>query len=89
MTNTKMPSWFEGETYDKGARVTNPYSKESIELNNIELSIYDFIVGFSAFINSAPRHPLTPSFKKWNKHFLRCRDWFATNHIEAYMILID
>ena len=39
------PKWFEGSVYQKGAIVTNPFSKESYELNALELSIYDFIIG--------------------------------------------
>ena len=37
--------WFNGEIYDEGAVVTNPFSGEEYELNNIELSMYDFIMG--------------------------------------------
>ena len=39
--------WFNGEIYDKGAVVTNPYSREEYKLNNIELSVYDFVIGAS------------------------------------------
>ena len=47
--NTKakqqLPKWFNGQLYEEGDVVENPYSGESIELNNIELSMYDFIMG--------------------------------------------
>ena len=46
----KVPDWFEGEIYDKGEVVTNRFSGESIELNNVELSVYDFIMGSQMFI---------------------------------------
>ena len=38
----KLPKWFKGETYKKGDIVHNQFSGESYELNNIELSMYDF-----------------------------------------------
>ena len=31
----KLPKWFNGELYTEGAEVTNPFSKESYELNNL------------------------------------------------------
>jgi hypothetical protein len=43
-TKQKLPDWFDGELYEKGDIVKNPYSGESIELNNIELSMYDFVI---------------------------------------------
>ena len=36
----KLPKWFNGEIYNKGEKVINPFSGESYELNNIELSMY-------------------------------------------------
>ena len=43
MTN-KFPDWFQGEQYDNGEVVRNPFSGEEYELNNVELSIYDMIM---------------------------------------------
>ena len=44
-TEQKIPKWFDGSVYDEGDKVTNPFSGETYELNNIELSLYDFIMG--------------------------------------------
>ena len=41
----KLPKWFNGTIYEEGETVTNPFSGESYELNNLELSMYDFIIG--------------------------------------------
>ena len=40
---TQLPKWFDGTVYDKGDTVTNPFSGETYELNNLELSMYDFV----------------------------------------------
>ena len=33
----KLPKWFDGELYEEGGTVTNPYSGEEIELTAEEL----------------------------------------------------
>ncbi len=38
---TQLPKWFDGTIYDKGDTVTNPFSGDTYELNNLELSMYD------------------------------------------------
>ena len=43
--NNKLPKWFNGECYTHGATVQNRFSGEEYELNNIELSMYDFVIG--------------------------------------------
>ena len=43
----KLPKWFDGEVYDKGAVVQNRFGGAEIELNNVELSMYDFVIGAS------------------------------------------
>ena len=49
-TKQKLPEWFTGSLYTEGLIVENPFSKEEYELNNVELSMYDFLVGCSALI---------------------------------------
>ena len=43
----KLPKWFKGELYEEGAEVTNRFGGDSCYLNNIELSMYDFVIGSS------------------------------------------
>lgn len=78
----KLPKWFDGEVYDEGSIVTNPYSGESIELNNLELSMYDFIKGSEFVLSSVPSDNLSDLFYKG-------LDWFKENNIKAYITLLD
>ena len=41
----KQPKWFQGQIYSEGGEVRNPFSGETYELNGLELSLYDFIIG--------------------------------------------
>ena len=41
----ELPKWFKGQVYEEGAVVQNPFSGEECKLNNVELSMYDFIMG--------------------------------------------
>ena len=41
----KLPKWFNGECYTHGAEVRNRFSGDKCQLNNIELSMYDFVMG--------------------------------------------
>ncbi len=43
------PKWFDGIVYQEGTTVQNPFSGEEYELNALELSIYDFVVGANLF----------------------------------------
>ena len=75
-SNTEVPKWFNGNIYNTGNTVTNPFSGSKVELNNIELSIYDFIMG-CAYSG------------KYHKDFDRARYWFAEVNSNAYMELLD
>lgn len=81
----KIPKWFKGMIYDKGETVANPFSKEEYELNGIELSIYDFIMGSQYIFEVAPK---TVTSKQIND-FQKALTWFRKNNIEAYMVLLD
>ena len=83
--NTKLPKWFKGMCYDKGAVVTNPFSREEYELNNVELSMYDFIIGSQVVFEKAP-HTVT---EQKIKEFQKALTWFSKNNIKAYMALLD
>jgi hypothetical protein len=84
-TKQKLPKWFKGMIYDKGETVVNPFSKEEYELNNVELSIYDFIIGSQYVFEVAPK---TVTDKQIND-FQKALTWFRKNNIEAYMVLLD
>ena len=80
----KLPKWFNGELYEKGATVQNRFSGEECELNNIELSIYDFIMGATIVVEmgmfNIPQHVVD---------LRKGLDWFRTHNSEAYMVLLD
>tara|TARA_R110000851_G_scaffold303994_1_gene461748 strand:- start:699 stop:932 length:234 start_codon:yes stop_codon:yes gene_type:complete len=71
----KLPKWFNGTIYEEGETVTNPFSGDSYELNNLELSMYDLIIGSQL----VEKYDLTR----------KGLDWFRTNNAEGYMVLLD
>ena len=83
--NTKLPKWFKGQLYEKGDTVRNPFSGEEYELNNVELSMYDFIIGSQMVFEMAPRTVTEQKVKDFQKGL----DWFRKNNAEAYMVLLD
>ena len=80
----ELPKWFQGMVYAKGETVTNPFSGESYELNAIELSLYDFIMGCQMV---EARVGLMSN--KMIKDFRKALDWFRKNNPEAYYVLLD
>tara|TARA_R100000353_G_scaffold74382_2_gene56728 strand:+ start:127 stop:393 length:267 start_codon:yes stop_codon:yes gene_type:complete len=81
----ELPKWFKGVVYDEGAEVRNPYSGESIYLNNIELSMYDLTMGASTvyeMLNGNCKPQIV-------KDLRRGLDWFRKYNAKAYMILLD
>ena len=83
-TKSKLPSWFNGELYEEGGTVKNRFSGEEYELNNVELSMYDFVMGAS----------ITMEMGIFNSdhHIQELRkglDWFRKHNPKAYMVLLD
>ena len=80
----KLPKWFKGELYKEGAVVQNRFGGDSVELNNVELSMYDFVIGASIVME------MSGGYKHTNINELRKGlDWFRKNNPEAYMVLLD
>ena len=77
----KLPKWFDGELYEIGDEVRNPYSGEKIELTAVELSMYDFVMG-STIMCEMGMTEVVPNLRKG-------LDWFRTHNAEAYMVLLD
>tara|TARA_R100000008_G_C3564197_1_gene158124 strand:+ start:957 stop:1196 length:240 start_codon:yes stop_codon:yes gene_type:complete len=63
------------QIYSEGATVQNRFGGDSIELNALELSIYDTIIGCE-------------QFGKYDEVRLGL-DWFAKFNPKAYMVLLD
>ena len=93
MKNKKQqaPKWFEGVIYKKGGTVRNPFSGETYELNALELSIYDFVIGSNLVIEEAYDKKLQPSkrLKKITDDLYKGLRWFQENNAKAYMVLLD
>ena len=77
----QLPKWFNGELYDKGATVQNRFSGDKYKLNNIELSMYDFVMG-STIMCEMGMTEVVPNLR-------RGLDWFRTHNSRAYMVLLD
>ena len=83
-TKQQLPKWFHGELYEEGGTVRNRFSGEEYELNNIELSMYDFVIGSTIVLEMAGgyKHTDVAELRKG-------LDWFRKNNAEAYMVLLD
>ena len=79
----KLPSWFNGELYKEGGIATNKVSAEEYTLNNVELSMYDFIIG-SLFL--AEMNIIKPDQVEDLKKGL---EWFKEANKKAYDILLN
>ena len=80
-TKQKLPKWFTGELYDEGAEVQNRFSGDSCQLNNVELSMYDFVIGATMCMEMG----MPCNVNELRKGL----DWFRKNNEEEYMILLD
>ena len=79
----QLPKWFNGELYKKGATVQNRFSGDKYKLNNIELSMYDFVMGSTILVEMGGGGP------NMIKELRKGLDWFRTHNAKAYMILLD
>ena len=80
-TKQKLPKWFNGELYKEGGTVRNRFSGEEYELNAMELSMYDFVMG-STIMCEMGHADVVPNLR-------RGLDWFRTHNARAYMVLLD
>jgi hypothetical protein len=84
-TKQKLPKWFTGSLYTEGSIVENPFSKEEYELNNVELSMYDFLMGCAILFERSSNKVNDQMIDDYNKGIR----WFRQNNSEAYMALLD
>jgi hypothetical protein len=77
--------WLEPE---KGSR-QNPYSGVIVELNPVEMAIYDHtMMAYHDHIELGTGGDLVEA-RKMYKDFTKGKNWFIENNIQAYMDLID
>jgi len=80
----KLPEWFTGELYEEGGKVSNRFSGEEYELNAMELSMYDFVMG-ATIVAEMGIFNESQDVKDLRKGL----EWFKKNNSEAYMTLLD
>jgi antitoxin component YwqK of YwqJK toxin-antitoxin module len=85
-----VPSWFEGDVYEEGGKAQNRLSGESIELNALELSIYDLIEGSKMFIEIKYSTDMSDERTiPFQKSIREGKLWFSDNNPKAYKILFE
>ena len=78
-----LPKWFDGTVYEEGGTVANRFTGEKYELNNIELSMYDFVMGSCIVVEMRMTNP------EFVKELRKGLDWFRQHNPKAYMVLLD
>ena len=80
----QLPNWFEGEIYEIGDEVRNPYSGETALLDAAELSMYDAVKGAEMvmFMGVANMDICIDVINQG-------KDWMLAKNPQAYMILLD
>ena len=80
----QLPKWFDGEIYEIGDEVRNPYSGETALLDAAELSMYDVIKGAEMILLMTHT-----SERKLVELIRKGQDWMLAKNPQAYMTLID
>ena len=81
----KLPEWFEGEIYEMGDEVCNPFSGETSLLTADELSMYDLVKGAEMVIAMG----VALDNEECIKIMKEGAEWFKEHNPEAYKILLD
>ncbi len=79
-----LPNWFEGEVYELGDEVRNPYSGETVLLDAAELSMYDLIKGAEIAMVMG-FGDIDECIDAMNQG----KDWFLAKNPQAYITLLD
>jgi hypothetical protein len=79
----QLPEWFDGEVYEVGDEVSNPFSGETCFLDAAELSMYDLVKGLEmALLIGMQSDDYIETIRKG-------QDWFLAKNPKAYMKLLD
>tara|TARA_R110002012_G_scaffold111405_1_gene256374 strand:- start:1011 stop:1262 length:252 start_codon:yes stop_codon:yes gene_type:complete len=81
----KLPDWFEGEIYEMGDEVRNPFSGETALLTADELSMYDLVKGAEMVVAMG----VALDNEECIKIMKEGAEWFKEHNPEAYKILLD
>ena len=80
----QLPNWFNGNVYELGDEVINPYSNESALLDAAELSMYDVIKGAEMVMLMG-----VANIDSCIDVIDQGKDWFLARNPKAYMTLLD
>ena len=80
----QLPNWFEGEIYEIGDEVANPYSGETALLDAAELSMYDCVKGAEMIMLMG-----FCNIDECVDVINQGKDWFLAKNPQAYMTLLD
>ena len=80
----QLPSWFEGEVYEIGDEVRNPFSGETALLDAAELSMYDAIKGAEMVMLMG-----VANMDRCIDVINQGKDWMLAKNPQAYMTLLD
>jgi len=83
-TKEQLPDWFDGEVYELGDEVRNPFSGETVLLNAAELSMYDLVKGCEMVMLMG-----VADLDRCIDVIDQGKDWFLANNPQAYMKLLD
>jgi hypothetical protein len=81
----QLPDWFNGEVYEIGDEVRNPFSGETALLDAAELSMYDCIKGAEMAMHMGAAFDLDECIDVIHQGL----DWFLAKNPTAYMTLLD
>jgi|TARA_B110000211_G_scaffold213444_1_gene253964 hypothetical protein len=81
----KLPKWFDGEVYETGDEVRNPFSGDTCLLTAEELSMYDLIKGAEMVLQMSVAMDNEACYDIVEKG---CK-WFRSVNPQAYMTLLD
>ena len=80
----QLPNWFEGEVYEVGDEVRNPYSGETALLDAAELSMHDCIKGAEMAMLMG-----LGDIDECIDVINQGKDWMLAKNPQAYMTLLD
>tara|TARA_R100001443_G_scaffold108969_1_gene119978 strand:+ start:446 stop:709 length:264 start_codon:yes stop_codon:yes gene_type:complete len=80
----QLPKWFEGEVYELGDEVANPYSGETVLLDAAELSMYDCVKGAEMAMLMG-----LGDVDECIDVINQGKDWMLAKNPNAYMKLLD
>ena len=81
----QLPDWFDGEVYEIGDEVRNPFSGDTCLLTAAELSMYDLVKGAEMVLQMGVAMDQDECIRIMQDG----GDWILANNPQAYMTLLD